>query len=422
MSHQQWAVRHRLRVVLAALCLGALVACAPGDYSIGSRSFSFGAPQTPPPQAIPNMQAQAGPIPNTIAPGAIAVGQSFGQGPVRVALLLPLSGDPALSGVGSSLANASRLAVSYIESNSNIADNITVILKDTGTSPGGAAQAASEAVAEGASIILGPLKADQVTAAGGVARSAGIPLIGFSNNASAAGPGVYLLSVLPENEVRRSLTLVQAQGRTKFAAVFPNTDYGRVQERAFGEIAAALGISPAAIYHFGNETEARGIVTQLGPQISAGQVDALFLPDRGTAPSFATMLEQTGVARPALTIIGSADWEGDPAILATPFLGGAVYPAVDPAGYNAIVADYQRQFGGNPHPLATIAYTATILANVSALSMSNPKYDRETLTAPSGFNGRDGVFRFNPNGRADYALVVKQVAPGGAQLVDGPRM
>ena len=72
--------------------------------------------------------------------------QSFGRGPVKVALLLPLSGDRGLASVGTSLANASRLAMAFIEANPNIAENITITLRDTGATVPGATAAASAAV------------------------------------------------------------------------------------------------------------------------------------------------------------------------------------------------------------------------------------------------------------------------------------
>ncbi|WDR07342.1 penicillin-binding protein activator [Devosia rhodophyticola] len=409
------------RAGIAGVALAVLAGCAPGEYAIGSRTISWPGPSLPQadvPDAMANQIVPIG-LPGTPVQTS---GQSFGRGPVRIALILPLSGDAGLSSVGTSMANGARLAMNYIETSGSISDNITVVLKDSGGSAGGAAQATRAAVAEGASLILGPLKADQVRAAGSVARAAGVPVIGFSNDASAAGPGVYLLSVLPENEVKRSLTLAQAQGRKGFAAIFPNTAFGRVQERAFVQASRSLGVTPAAIYHFSNENEARSVTAQLLPQIAGGQVDAVFLPDRGTAPSFGAMIEQGGINRSAIAIIGSADWEGDNAIRNASYLTGAIYPAVDPAGYNAIASDYQRQFGSTPHPLTTIAYTATILANASALSMATPRYDAATMTAPAGFRGRDGIFRFKPNGQADYALVVKQVVPGGSSVVDGPRL
>src|SRR5690606_35218324 len=124
----------------------------------------------------------------------------------------------------------------------------------------------------------------------------------------------------------------------------------------------------------------------------------------------------------SVQIIGSADWNADPAIASTPYLVGAVYPAVDDAGYQALLPQYQQRFGGTPHALATIAYTATILANASSLAMGTPRYDRAQLTLPGGFNGQDGVFRFLPDGRSEYALVIKQVTLGGAAIIDGAKL
>ena len=351
-----------------------------------------------------------------------AKGETFGTGPVRVALLLPLTGDGALAGVGTSMANASKLAIDFIATSTTIPDNITVVLKDTGTSAGGAASAASQALSEGASLILGPLRADQVTAAGKVARAAGIPLIGFSNNSGVAGPGVYLLNVLPEVEARRSLRYVAGKGRQSFAAIFPTTDYGRIQQSAFQQAVADLGLGARAVYTYSSEAEARAAVQQVAPLLQAGQIDALFLPDRATAPSFGILLEQAGVPRGKVQIIGSADWNADVNIGSTPYLTGAVFPAVDDVGYQALRKEYEAKFGKTPHALATIAYTATILANASSLSMGTPRYDRAQLTLSAGFNGRDGIFRFLPDGRSEYALVMKEVTSGGSKVVDAAKL
>ena len=393
-----------MRLGMAALSALTLGACSVGSIGNFDGFGGFGGGATDP-NALP-----------------AAAGQTFGKGPVRVALLLPLSGDPALATVGTSMANAAQLAVEYIERTDTLADNISIVLKDTGPTAAGATQAASQAVQEGASLILGPLRADQVTAAGAVARTAGIPIIGFSNNSGAASPGVYLLNVLPETEVRRSMRFVQAQGKRAYAGVFPTTDFGRIQEGAFRQAAADLGLNARAVYNFSSEAEARNVVQQLVPLLQAGQIDTLFLPDRATAPSFGVLLEEAGIPAGTVQIIGSADWNGDAAIASTPYLSGAIFPAVDDAGYQALLPEYQARFGGTPHALATISYTATILANATSLATGNPRYDRAQLTLPGGFNGRDGVFRFLADGRSEYALVIKQVTLGGAAIIDGAKL
>ena len=395
----------RRRALLGGLSLLTLAGCTGGGFDFPS----FGGPTNPPPQDD-----------GTNLP--LAQGQTFGTGPVRVALLLPLTGDPGLTSVAASMANGAQLAMDFIAGNANIQDNITLVLKDTGPSAQGAAAAASQAVAEGASLILGPLKADQVSAAGGVARSAGIPLIGFSNNSGAAQPGVFLLNVLPESEAKRSLRYAQSLGKRAFAGIFGSDDFGRIQQGAFTQAASELGARVVATYNFASEDDARAVVGQIAPTLMAGQIDTLFLPDRKTAPSFGVLLEEAKVAGGAIQIIGSADWNGDPKIQATPYLSGALYPAVDETGYQALLPLYSQRFGGTPHAFVTIAYTAVILANVSSLSLGTPRYDRTLLTAPGGFNGRDGVFRFLADGRSEYALVMKKVIAGGSTVVDGPKI
>ncbi len=347
-----------------------------------------------------------------------AQGQTFGTGAVRVAMLLPLTGDPALTTIGTSMAGGAQLAMEYISSNANLKDNITLVIKDAGSTAQTAAAAASQAIQEGASLILGPLKSDHVTQAGAVARAANIPLIGFSNNSGAAQPGVYLLNVLPESEVHRSMAYAKAQGKKAFAGIFPSNGYGQIQQSAFQQAAADLGVHIVGVYNFSSEDEARAAVTQVTPTLLAGQIDTLFLPDRGTAPSFGSLLEQAGVPSGGVLIVGSSDWNGDQNILNTPYFVGAVYPAIDDAGYQALLPLYQQRFGGTPHPFVTLAYTAVILANAPSLALGTPKYSASVLTAPGGFSGRDGVFKFLSDGRSQYALVMKKVASGSASVVD----
>ena len=94
---------------LASWRMGTLAACS----SMGP--FGPIPPREPAPPILPD-----------------AAGEVLGTGPVRVALLLPLSGDPALSTVGTSMANSARIAMQYIAGNAALPDNITIVLKDTG--------------------------------------------------------------------------------------------------------------------------------------------------------------------------------------------------------------------------------------------------------------------------------------------------
>ncbi len=377
-----------------------LAACSGGGFNMGPFGGGGGG---------------GGPDPG---PQATMTGKTIGNGPVRVALLLPLSGDPSLAAVGTSMANSAEMAMAFVQSNPNLGENISVSIKDTGATAAGAAQAATQAVNEGASLILGPLRADQVTAAGQVAKTAGISVIGFSNNSGAASPGVYLLNVLPETEVKRSMSYAKKIGKKAIAGIFPTTDFGRIQEGAFRQAMSDLGMNAVAVYSFKSEAEARAVITQVIPLLQSGQIDTLFIPDRATAPSLANLLQEGGIAAGKVQLVGSGDWNNDPSIANTTSLAGAIYPAPDAAGLTALTTEYQAKYGTAPHPFATLAYTATILANAKSLANGSPRYDRNLLTAAAGFNGRDGVFRFLADGRSEFALSIRQVTIGGSSVAE----
>ncbi|MEX0628443.1 MAG: penicillin-binding protein activator [Cucumibacter sp.] len=349
-------------------------------------------------------------------------GEVIGTGPVRVALLLPLSGAAGLSEVAISMRNAAKLAMDTILQSPDIPDNIQIVVKDTGGTTQRARQATNEAIGEAASLILGPLTAESVSIAGALAQGRGIPLIGFSNNSGAAAPGVYLLNILPESEVQRSVAYATGLGRRSFAALIPGSAFGEIQQSAFAIATSQQAVTVNALYRFTTQAEAEQAVAQLAPFLLSGAIDTVFLPDRATAPSIASLLEAATVDKSRITILGSQDWDGDAAIQQTPFLAGAYYPAPDPAGYERLKTTYLAAYGVAPHPLSTFAYTAVLLANTSALANSVPRYDRSLLIAERGFEGLDGVFRFLDNGTNEHALVVKEVTSGGWRVVDSAKI
>lgn len=379
---------------------------APGQGMAAGNSMGAAMPMPDP----------AGPALTTPAAGSAAPSEIIGRGPVRVALLLPLSGDANLSQAGRSMANGARLAMSFIEASPNIADNITVVLRDTGTAPDGGARQAQAALADGVSLVLGPMLGSQLPAASQVTRNAGIPMISFASNGALAGPGVYLLSVLPEMETRRVLAYARAQGKSRIAGLFPAGNLGAAQKQAFEQGMGEQGFAMSASLGFADDAQLRAAIQTL----AQARFDALYLPDRASAPKILAALKSAGV-KPGL-VLGSSQWQGANDLFADSAFAGAVFPSVDDKGLRALAPEYRAKFGGEPHPLATISYTAVILVNNSRLSLTNPRYDRNVLTNPSGFAGSDGVFRFLADGRSQYALVIKRIGAGSASIVDAAKL
>jgi len=174
------------------------------------------------------------PPPGTPAPPVQS--SEIGTGAVRVALILPLSAGGNAGTVALSMKNAGEMALSEFNS-----PNIQLLVKDDGGTAGGAQQAAQQALAEGAEIIIGPLFAHSVGVVGAAARQRGVPVIAFSTDATVATRGVYLLSFLPESDVDRIVDYAMASGKRSFVAMLSEGAYGNVVEGEFKQVVARKG-------------------------------------------------------------------------------------------------------------------------------------------------------------------------------------
>lgn len=131
--------------------------------------------------------------------GMADVGASASEQSVKIALLVPLSGEA--SKLGNMLLDGATLGL-FDKYNSLPArarkTNVVLIPKDTGSTPREAALAAQQAIEEGAQLIIGPLFAKSVQAVAPIAAQKNISVISFSNDKSVAGHGVYNFGFLPE--------------------------------------------------------------------------------------------------------------------------------------------------------------------------------------------------------------------------------
>jgi ABC-type branched-subunit amino acid transport system substrate-binding protein len=288
---------------------------------------------------------------------------------------------------------------------------------DRGTAEG-ARQAAEEAIAEGAELIVGPLFAPAVQAAGQVAKQAGKPVIAFSTDATVASRGVYLLSFLAQEEVDRIIAYASAQGRRSFAALIPENTYGNVVEAQFREAAARRGARVVAMERYA-AGQAQAAVQRIAPLIvgPSAQADAIFLPDNAEGlPGVAQALAEARFDPQKVKPLGTGVWN-DPRIFKTPALQSGWFAAPDSAGFNAFAARYRTRFNADPTRIATLSYDAVSLAAALVRTQGSQRFAESVLTNPSGFSGADGVFRFKPDGTNDRALAVLEIRNGATATV-----
>lgn len=336
----------------------------------------------------------------------------IGAGQIRVALILPLSA-PGNAGIAAiSMKNAAEMALAEFKE-----PNVQLLVKDDAGTPQGAQAAGQQAIDEGAEMIIGPLFAQSVSAVGGVARSRGIPVIAFSTDASVATRGVYLLSFLPESDVRRIVDYAAARGKRSFAALLPDNAYGAVVEAAFQQAVARRGGRVVALEKYPADPARMGESIRRIAQ-AAGGADSLFIPDGADAvPQVVQQLEASRVNLKRLQLMGTGLWD-DPRIMENPSLAGGLFAAPDSAGFKGFATRYRARYGGDPVRTATLAYDAVALVAALVKTQGQQRFSEQTLTGSSGFAGIDGIFRFKSDGTNERGLAVLRVAPGGAQVVN----
>ena len=349
------------------------------------------------------------PAPTTTdQPPATAVG----TGQVRVALILPLSA-PGNAGVAAtSMKNAAEMALAEFKE-----PNIQLLVKDDAGTPQGAQLGAQQAIAEGAEIIIGPLFAQSVSAVGQVARASNIPVIAFSTDASVAARGVYLLSFLPESDVKRIVDFAASKGKRSFAALLPDNGYGAVVEAAFQQEVARRGGRVVALEKYPLDPSKMVDPIKRVAQ-AASRVDSILIADGADAvPQVVASLAASGVNPKRMQLLGTGLWD-EPRIFSTAALEGGWYAAPESAGFRNFSGRYRTRFGQAPVRTATLAYDAVAL--VAALVKQQPssqRFSEQTLTASSGFAGIDGIFRFRADGTNERGLAVMRVAPSGGQVI-----
>ncbi|MEE9301288.1 MAG: penicillin-binding protein activator [Alphaproteobacteria bacterium] len=369
----------------------------------------------------------------------------FGPLPVKVGLLLPLTGRGQAEGIA--LLEAAQLALFDIG-----ADNLVLMPRDTGGSPGGATRAAQDVIAEGAELIIGPLFSEEVRAIAPMAQQAGVNVVAFSTDPRAAEEGIYLIGFTSRQQVERVVEFAWQQGADRFAALAPSNAYGRAVTQQMISVVEELGATVAGVGFYqpdgGDAAEVvrriadydrrhqallaeRKELRQKDDEVSRRALarlkgldtlgdppfDALLLADGGHGlKTVAPLIPYYDIDPVKVRLLGTGLWD-DPAALEEPNLVGGWFVSATPANREGFVDRYTATYGHPPLRLATLAYDATAVAAVLGRFAGGADYSAAALRAPSGFAGVDGIFRFGTDGLAERGLAVLEILPQGGTAV-----
>lgn len=344
--------------------------------------------------------------------------------PVKVALLLPLTGQH--SALGQAMLNASQIALFDIGH-----AQFELMPRDTKGTRDGARDAARSAIDDGAELILGPVFADAVAAVKREARRADINVVAFSTNWQLAEPGTYLMGFLPFGQVNRIISYAAKQGIESIGVLAPRTQYAEAALQAYQETAARHGIRTPdiarvsgnsrqidmAIERFAQYQERQQEDPETGEMVlMPPPFDALFIPAGGDElRSLSNLASKYGLHTKEVRRLGTGLWD-DAALSNDQSLRGGWFAAPSPALRKNFEQRYREFYGNEPLRLASLAYDATALAAVLAQNgirrTGRPDFSEEALTNPNGFVGIDGVFRFRPSGIVERGLSILEFRRG----------
>jgi ABC-type branched-subunit amino acid transport system substrate-binding protein len=371
-------------------------------------------PPAPPPKPLPPPPPPpvAGNPLNHDQPGYMRLpGTAPDQVPVRVGIILPFSsGSAGTRALAASMLKAAELAM--FESGNR---NILLMTADEGNGGAATAKAAQQLLDQGAEVIVGPLFGPSVAAVTPIARDRGVPVLAFSTEKTVAGNGAYLLSFLPQGEVRRVVSFAAANGHSQFAALLPESPYGEVTGSAFNEAVSAGHGKVVDVEHF---TADAGDVAQPSDAAVKSGADAILIAQGGVMlRAIAPTLSLHGASRDKVKLLGTGLWADDPSLEKESTLSGSWYAAPEPNADEQFVTKYRSTFGAAPAALASLAYDAVSL--VALLSPGTPyhRFTQAALMDPNGFAGVSGIFRFSPDGTSERGLAVMEITPAGPVVV-----
>lgn len=357
----------------------------------------------------------------------------------KVGLLLPLTGSAA--GLGQDMLDAAQMALFDVGRT-----DLELMPRDTGDKPQQAEVAARAALDAGAELLIGPLFARSTSAVTPIAAQRGVSVISFSNDASIAGPGTYILGFRPEEQIERVVGYAARQGLARFAALAPGDAYGVRAIAAWRQAVARIPGATAVIAQTysadsGSPTAAVRQVAAVGrpgglPAETAADAtaepgaraasqglpppgfDSLLIADGGSrVGSIAALLAYYDVTSPSTRFLGTMRWQDDPALMSDAGVKGSWLATWPPDAVETFAGRFAAVYGRRPAPLAVLAYDAVALA--ALLAQGEPRFTQPQLTDPQGFIGGVGIFRLRPDGLAEHGLAVVEIQDrGSVRIVD----
>ncbi len=355
--------------------------------------------------------------------------QAQGPRPLRIGVLLPLSG--RARGVGARALGGVLLAQGSFDAAS--VGRSTLILQDTTSTPGGAAAGVDRLHAQGVVAIIGPLDDRESDAAAERAQALGVPLIALTLDTRVVERGnmVFRSFVDSRAEVDALVDRAHSVGARRLGILHPEGPLGRDLAEAASRAAEREGVQVVVTISYDPATNN---FANVAAKLARKRVDAVFIPDVASRVSLILPFlaaeklwcQPPGATFPdaderhAIVCLGNVLWQ-DKALLrdAGTYASGAQIiaawsPLSDSAANQQFVAAHRGLMGTDADVFAAYAYGALRLVRHVSLGLRrrSPTEVREALAELRDFQGLSGPMEIAGSGEISQPAVWVTVTNG----------
>ncbi len=325
---------------------------------------------------------------------------------LNVGVLLPLTGGASDMGLG--MQNAMFMALDDLQNN-----RMMLKFYDTKSTQEGAQTAASQAIDDGADLILGPLMGKEVEGVAPLALSADVPVVSFTTSPQVLQKGIYSIGLLNGEQIERAVSYAKNNGRNSLALLVPDNNSGLniVKAALMSSITKDMPLVKVGFYS-PQSVDFSELVKDVA---SDGGFDTVLIADGGNRlKSLVSMFAYNDVMYPDVLFMGTAAWDNTNLSKETILYHG-VYPMVSKSYGTYFTDKYKETFGEQPKSLYSFAYDSVLLASV--LSGKTEDDITSALTGKSGFIGVNGFFKILPTGQSFHSLEMMEVTKDGPKVV-----
>ncbi|MYE36105.1 MAG: penicillin-binding protein activator [Rhodobacteraceae bacterium] len=336
--------------------------------------------------------------------------------PTKVALLIPLtSEDQGIDQLAMNLEKSAQLALTKIESSS-----LELTTYDTQGTPEGAFQAASRAIGDGNSVILGPLFSDSTRAIAPLVNIRGVPVLSFSNDAMVAGGNIFILGQSFEDSANRMVQYVSSQGKVNGIIVSSDSRSDSRGMDALMEATTNAGfeIIQTISYEL-SQPGSLNAVEEIVLAVETFEPEVIFLTGNtaGAVTLIAELLNERNIPEDII-LVGIERWDIPEVALSVKGLQGSIFPIPDPNQSTIFSNNYQYEYEEIPHPLAGLPYDGIIALDELITENGSGVISRSSILNSGEFFGSTGPFKFNRSGITERSLAIAKIENQRTTIVD----